>query len=161
MHFEILLETTPSRTVWWQCEFSALKMMRSKGCRIIETFGMEGTHRGHLVQPSCNERRYLQLDLVAQGPDQPDSALSDWKLSYVISFVLHFWRLCSKITLPSSIRQCNKVNGHRSGQIDLNWLAKLIFSNNIMQFIALCCIQSENLSVSEPRLLCCFPSSSL
>ena len=35
-------------------------------------FGLEGTFKGHLVQPSCNEQGHLQLDQVAQSPVQPD-----------------------------------------------------------------------------------------
>jgi len=40
--------------------------------RIIEQFGLEGTFRGHLVQPDHNEQGHLQLDQVAQSPIQPD-----------------------------------------------------------------------------------------
>ena len=32
----------------------------------IELFGLEGTFKGHLVQPTCNEQGCLQLDKVAQ-----------------------------------------------------------------------------------------------
>jgi len=37
---------------------------------IIEWFGLEGTFKGHLVQPPCNERGHLQPDKVAQSPVQ-------------------------------------------------------------------------------------------
>ena len=40
--------------------------------RIIESFGLEGTFKGHLAQPPCNEQGHLQLDQVAQSPVQPD-----------------------------------------------------------------------------------------
>ena len=33
--------------------------------RIIESFELEGTLKGHLVQLSCNEQEHLQLDQVA------------------------------------------------------------------------------------------------
>jgi len=36
--------------------------------RIIQSFGLEGTFRGHLAQPLCSEQGYLQLDQVAQSP---------------------------------------------------------------------------------------------
>jgi len=39
--------------------------------RIIEWFGLEGTFKGHLVQPPSNEQGHLQLDQVAQSPVQP------------------------------------------------------------------------------------------
>ncbi|KAK4823976.1 hypothetical protein QYF61_008595 [Mycteria americana] len=39
--------------------------------RIVERFGLEGTFKGHLVQPRCNEQGHLQLDQVAQSPVQP------------------------------------------------------------------------------------------
>jgi len=34
--------------------------------RIIEWFGLEGTFKGHLVQPQCSEQEHLQIDQVAQ-----------------------------------------------------------------------------------------------
>ena len=40
--------------------------------RITEWFGLEGTFKGHLVQPLCNEQGHLQLDQVAQSPVQPE-----------------------------------------------------------------------------------------
>jgi len=40
--------------------------------RIIVWFGLEGTFKGHLVQPPCNEQGHLPLDQVAQSPIQPD-----------------------------------------------------------------------------------------
>jgi len=39
--------------------------------RIKEWFGLEGTFKGHLVQPPCNEQGHSQLDPVAQSPVQP------------------------------------------------------------------------------------------
>ncbi|KAK4822001.1 hypothetical protein QYF61_006615, partial [Mycteria americana] len=36
------------------------------------SFGLDGTFKGHLVQPPCNEQGHLQLDQVAQSPVQPD-----------------------------------------------------------------------------------------
>jgi len=41
-------------------------------CRIIESFELEGTLKGHLVQLSSNEQGYPQLDHIAQSPIQPD-----------------------------------------------------------------------------------------
>jgi len=45
-----------------------------EGCshRIIEWFGLEGTFKGHLVQPPCSGQGHLPLDQVAQSPVQPD-----------------------------------------------------------------------------------------
>ncbi|KAK4811229.1 hypothetical protein QYF61_022126, partial [Mycteria americana] len=40
-------------------------------CWITEWFGLEGTFKGHLVQPPCNEQGHLQLDQAAQNPVQP------------------------------------------------------------------------------------------
>ena len=39
---------------------------------IIESFELEETTKSHLVQASCNEQGYLQLDHVGQRPIQPD-----------------------------------------------------------------------------------------
>ena len=39
--------------------------------RIIESFGLEGAFKGHLVQLLCNEQGHLQLDKIAQSPIQP------------------------------------------------------------------------------------------
>jgi len=36
--------------------------------RIIKQFGLEGTFKGHLVQPHCSEQGHLQTDQVAQSP---------------------------------------------------------------------------------------------
>jgi len=40
--------------------------------QIIQSFQLEGTLKGHLVQLLCNEQGYLQLDHVAQSLVQPD-----------------------------------------------------------------------------------------
>ena len=40
--------------------------------RLVQWFGLEGTFRGHLVQPHCHEQGHLQPDQVAQSPVQPD-----------------------------------------------------------------------------------------
>jgi len=37
---------------------------------IIKQFGLEGTFKGHRVQPPCNEQGHLQLDQVAQSPSK-------------------------------------------------------------------------------------------
>ena len=51
--------------------------------RIIECFGWEGTFRGHLAQPPCNEKGHLQLDQVAQSPVQPGlECFQGWGLHY-------------------------------------------------------------------------------
>jgi len=39
---------------------------------IIESFELERTLKGHLLQLLCNELGHLQLDQVAQSPVQPD-----------------------------------------------------------------------------------------
>jgi len=38
----------------------------------MEVFGLEGTFKGHLVQPPYNEQGHLQPHQVAQSPVQPD-----------------------------------------------------------------------------------------
>ena len=43
-----------------------------KNHRITESFELEGTFEGKLVQHPCNVQGYLQLDQVAQSPVQPD-----------------------------------------------------------------------------------------
>ncbi len=40
--------------------------------RIIESFELEGTFKGHLVQLPCDEQEHPQLDQVAQSHIQPD-----------------------------------------------------------------------------------------
>ncbi|KAK4807231.1 LOW QUALITY PROTEIN: hypothetical protein QYF61_024351 [Mycteria americana] len=40
--------------------------------RCQEWFGLEGTLKGHLVHPPCNEQGHLSLDQVAQSPIQAD-----------------------------------------------------------------------------------------
>ena len=42
-----------------------------KSGKIIEWFGLEGTFRGHPVQPLCNVQGHLQLNQVTQIPIQP------------------------------------------------------------------------------------------
>ena len=39
--------------------------------RPTEGFGLEGTFKGHLVQPPCHGQGHLALDQVAQSPVQP------------------------------------------------------------------------------------------
>jgi len=46
--------------------------------RIIEQFGLEGTYKGHLVQPPWNEQRHQTLDQVAQSPIQRDFKCFHW-----------------------------------------------------------------------------------
>jgi len=40
--------------------------------RIIEWFGLEGTHTDHLVHPPCHGQGHLSLDQVAQSAIQRD-----------------------------------------------------------------------------------------
>ena len=52
--------------------------------RVIEWFGLEGTFRGHLVQPSCIKQGHLQPDRVAQIPLQPDlECFQGWGIYHV------------------------------------------------------------------------------
>ena len=45
----------------------------------MESFEMEGTLKGHLVQFPCNEQGHLQLSQVAQNLFQPDlECLQGW-----------------------------------------------------------------------------------
>lgn len=39
---------------------------------MMEWFGLDGTFRGHLVQPPCCEQGHLELNQVVQSPFQPD-----------------------------------------------------------------------------------------
>jgi len=44
---------------------------------------LEGTPRGHLVQPPCSKQGDLQLDQVAQSPVKPDfECFQAWGLRY-------------------------------------------------------------------------------
>jgi len=36
--------------------------------RVIESFVLEGSFKGSLLQPPCNEQGHLQLDQVDQSP---------------------------------------------------------------------------------------------
>ena len=66
----------------WQ-EF-ALGIYRAKLYRIIESFGLEGTPRGHLVQPPRSEQGHCYLDQVAQSPVQPGlQCFQGWGLHYL------------------------------------------------------------------------------
>lgn len=38
---------------------------------ITECFALEGTFKGHAVQPHCHEQGHLQKDHVTQNPIQP------------------------------------------------------------------------------------------
>ena len=46
-------------------------MLFSDQSRIMESFELEGTLKGHLVQLPCNEEGNLQLHQGAQSPIQP------------------------------------------------------------------------------------------
>ena len=53
--------------------------------RVIELSELEGTFKGHLLQPPCNERGHLQLDQVAQSPIQPDlECLQGWGIHHLL-----------------------------------------------------------------------------
>ena len=66
--------------------------------RITESFGLEGTLKGHLVQLPCHEQRHGQLDQVAQSPVQPHLLLLQELISLLKSE-------------PSQITHCNPA-GH-------------------------------------------------
>ena len=52
--------------------------------RIIECFELEGTFRGHAVQPVCSEQGDLQLDQVARSSVQPGlECFQGWGLHYL------------------------------------------------------------------------------
>jgi len=54
----------------------------TKNHRIRECFGLEGTFRGHLAQPS--EQGHLQPDQVAQSPVQPDlECFQGWGIDHL------------------------------------------------------------------------------
>jgi len=59
--------------------------------RIIESFKLEETLKGHLVQlvqPFCNEQEYLQPDQVAQSPVQSDLCSGPYCIYSVPFFLL-------------------------------------------------------------------------
>jgi len=47
-------------------------LLSQKYHRITESFGLEGTFKGHLVQPPCHEQGHLQLNQVPQSSVQSD-----------------------------------------------------------------------------------------
>jgi len=50
----------------------------------MKCFGLEGTFRGHVVQPPCSEQGHLPLDQVPQSPVQPDlESLQGWGLHHL------------------------------------------------------------------------------
>lgn len=52
--------------------------------RIIESFEVEGTLKGYLVQFLCNEQGHLQLDPFAQNLVQPDlKCLQGWDIHHL------------------------------------------------------------------------------
>ena len=81
--------------------------------RIIELLqlGLEGTFRGHPVQPPCNVQGHLQLDQIAQSPIQPGlECFQGWGICHVsgqpvpVSHHLHCKKnffLISNVNLPS------------------------------------------------------------
>ena len=60
--------------------------------RIIELIELEGTFKGHLVQPLCNDQGHIQLDQIAQSPIQPD---------FECLFIIKNFSLMSSLNLPS------------------------------------------------------------
>ena len=71
--------------------------------RIIEWFELEGTFKGHLVQPPCHEQGHLPLDQVAQSPVQPDLECSQgWGIHHLSGKPLPVsHHSCRKKFLPS------------------------------------------------------------
>jgi len=53
-----LIDLTNITAVWTEQAFH----------QIVEEFVLDGTFKGHLVQPPCNEQGYLYLDQVAHEP---------------------------------------------------------------------------------------------
>jgi len=50
----------------------------------MEQFELEGTSKGYLVQPPCNNQGHLPLDQVAQSPVQPDlECFQAWGIYYL------------------------------------------------------------------------------
>jgi len=62
--------------------------------RVTECFGLEGTFRGHLPQPSCSEQGHLQPDQVAQSPVPPGLEYND---------PMHQYRLGADLLESSSV----------------------------------------------------------
>jgi len=66
----------PLRQIPQNCPKIFLSSYRTIGC-----FGLEGTSRGHLVQPPRSDQGRLQLDQVAQSPIQPGlECFQEWGL---------------------------------------------------------------------------------
>jgi len=68
---------------------------------IIEWFGLEGTFKGHLVQPPCSEQGHLQQDQDAQSPVQPDlECFHRWGLHHLSEEPVPGFRHTRKKFLP-------------------------------------------------------------
>ena len=80
----------------------------SQNHKIIESFGLDETCKGHLVQAPCNKQGHLQQDQVAQSPIQPDlewfhadSTNSLGNLFQCFTLIIkNFFLICS-LNLPS------------------------------------------------------------
>ena len=110
---------------------------------VIESFELERTHKGHLVQVPYHEQGHLQLDQFAQRPVQPDLVcLQGWS-TYHLSGNLH-WSTVRHLHLWSNIqRTCGDTKVTMPSTCSRPWyfcLYKQIFVRSFAQFqVAILC----------------------
>ena len=62
---EVRNAKSKSKLFWWHSYFT-----------VMESFELEGTGKGHLVQLPCNEQEHLQLHQVLRAPFSLTSGIS-------------------------------------------------------------------------------------
>ena len=67
----------------------------------MDLFELEGTFKGHVVQPPCNEQRHLQLHQCAQSVVEPNET---GKRGFTIIFIISKIYFSSPINSQQSIQ---------------------------------------------------------